>query len=263
MLLVVCDKCNADNPEGADVCKACGARIGASSRHCVSCGRSIDWTAEVCPYCGHDFRVVASTSADKSLSTGLLVVLCIMSLLVPLAGIIVGIIYMSRDSPEERRVGKICIILGVLAILLSVGLAAALYVSMLGFSGGEMTTPQTLLTKTAVTDGYRFTFGHVDGIVAWSEVEFVLTDGEDSASWFAESSDLTGSGIVSQTYASAVISSTEVTLSITDLSGNGRIDAWDYFTLVSSTGFSATSDYTVQVIYLPTAQPMCLSSFSG
>jgi len=49
---------------------------------------------------------------------GLKILLYIVSFLVPLAGIIVGIIFYTKDSPEEKQFGKMCIILAVISIVL-------------------------------------------------------------------------------------------------------------------------------------------------
>lgn len=48
---------------------------------------------------------------------GLKVLLYIVSFLVPLAGIIIGIIFYTKDTSEEKKFGKTCIILAVVAIV--------------------------------------------------------------------------------------------------------------------------------------------------
>lgn len=49
---------------------------------------------------------------------GLKILLYILSFLVPLAGIIIGIIFYTKDTQEEKQFGKICIILAVVSIVL-------------------------------------------------------------------------------------------------------------------------------------------------
>jgi len=106
------------------------------TRNCVSCGRAISWDANVCPYCGHDFRMVmAPQMAQPQISEGMKILFYILSFLIPLIGIIIGVIYYSKSDPESKHVGKMCIILAVVAVLLvvvcAVGLGAA---SWLAFS---------------------------------------------------------------------------------------------------------------------------------
>lgn len=91
----------------------------APTRNCVSCGRAISWDANVCPYCGHDFRAAPSYAPRESISDGMKILLYILSFLIPIIGIIVGIIYYTKPEQELKDFGKMCIILAVVGILLS------------------------------------------------------------------------------------------------------------------------------------------------
>ncbi len=92
----------------------------APARNCVSCGRAISWDANVCPYCGHDFRVTPSYGSGEQISDGMKILFYILSFLIPIVGFIVGAIYYMKPEPELKQVGKMCIILGLVSILLSV-----------------------------------------------------------------------------------------------------------------------------------------------
>lgn len=48
-----------------------------------------------------------------------------LSFCIPIVGIIVGVIFMSRPDPESKSLGKTCLILGIISIVLSccVGIA--------------------------------------------------------------------------------------------------------------------------------------------
>jgi len=61
--------------------------------------------------------------------------LYILSFLIWLVGIIVGIVIYTRGDPESKHVGMTCLILGILGVVLGWGLAALLYVLVLGFGG--------------------------------------------------------------------------------------------------------------------------------
>ncbi len=88
----------------------------SGTRNCVSCGRSIAWDANVCPYCGHDYRVAMMGPAAPTarMSDGMKILLYILSFLIPLIGIIVGVIYYVKPEPEYKEVGRNCIIIAVI-----------------------------------------------------------------------------------------------------------------------------------------------------
>ncbi|MDH3364716.1 MAG: zinc ribbon domain-containing protein [Thermoplasmata archaeon] len=88
-------------------------------RNCVSCGRSISWDANVCPYCGHDYRaqVYAGQPRGEQISSGVKILFYLLSFFIPLVGFIIGAIYYSKPEPEMKEVGKMCLILAVLAIV--------------------------------------------------------------------------------------------------------------------------------------------------
>jgi hypothetical protein len=103
-----------------------GSRMEASgssaTRNCVSCGRSISWDANVCPYCGHDYRMqsFAPTNAAPQMSDGMKILLYIVSFLFSIVGIIIGVYYMTKNEPEYKEVGKICLVLGLVGIVVSI-----------------------------------------------------------------------------------------------------------------------------------------------
>ncbi len=100
----------------------------APTRSCVACGRAIAWDVNVCPYCGHDYRPQMAgmqqpmygqpMQQHEAVSSGMKLLLYILSFLIPIAGFIIGAIYYTK--PETKEVGKMCIILGVLSIVLAV-----------------------------------------------------------------------------------------------------------------------------------------------
>lgn len=107
----------------------------AGARHCVSCGRSIAWDANVCPYCGHDYRFQAYAGSEypqaEPISGGLKAVFYILSLLIWIAGLVIGLIYITKPDPESKHVGKMCLILMAVSLVLTYGLTLVLYVLIL------------------------------------------------------------------------------------------------------------------------------------
>lgn len=258
-----CLKCGVESPDGATRCSMCGSSLVAGNRQCVSCGRSIDWATNVCPYCGYDFRYVSGAPEGHTISDSTKFVLYVLSVLIPIAGIIVGIYYMTRSSQEEKGVGRICLIIGVVVTLLTVGLAGLLYVMVMGFGSDTTQTPTTSLIDMPTVGGWRFTFASVNDEVEWTDVAIIVNDGLEFVSWSPLSQDLEGSIGVSEDYGTKTLSGLFVTLTVTDLAGNGRIDAADHFTLSASPGFDPATDYTVSVVYDPTGGLMCAATFSG
>jgi hypothetical protein len=88
-------------------------------RLCTSCGRSIDVNANVCQHCGRDFRLMhpqAQTQPDAEEN----VIIYLMSVLIPLLGIIAGLYLLSRNSESDRQTGKVCLAIGVVVLVVEV-----------------------------------------------------------------------------------------------------------------------------------------------
>jgi len=91
----------------------------SKSRNCVGCGRTISWDANVCPYCGHDYRAAMAPPQPRAeVSTGMRFLLYLVSFFIPIAGFIIGAIYYSNPQPDFKHVGKMCIIIALLPLLL-------------------------------------------------------------------------------------------------------------------------------------------------
>lgn len=142
-----CPYCGFENVGSPAFCISCGHELavapvaavspsgGTGSRFCVSCGRAIQFDANVCPYCGHDYRYPSYRMRQpETISSGLRVVFYILSFLIPLVGIVLAVVYMTRPDPEPKEVGKICLILAVISIALTVVFAVILYFLVLGFA---------------------------------------------------------------------------------------------------------------------------------
>ena len=89
----------------------------------------------MCPYCGHDFRMVmAPQMAQPQISEGMKILFYILSFLIFIVGIIIGVIYYTKPDPESKHVGKMCIILAVVGVLVGVVCGIAILgASMLAF----------------------------------------------------------------------------------------------------------------------------------
>ncbi len=189
----------------------------------------------------------------------------VLSLIFPLAGFIIGIIYYSKQDPESKHVGKICIVLAVVGILTSVGLAALLYVMVLDF-GGAPEAPTASLSKSTVTYGVKFTFVALTrSSLYWADVTIVLTDGSELVSWSPTGTDMDPGFASELQFPPESLGTLMVTCAIVDIAGNGFVDGGDYFTLTTdvSSMFSSSTTYTVTIIYDPMGVSMASSYFTG
>lgn len=135
-----CPSCATSLSGDSGFCSTCGFDLHPiagseripNQRFCVSCGRSIGFEANACPYCGHDFRPVAAVTYDP-ISTNMRVLYYLLSIIVGIAGIVIGAIYMIKPDPDHQHVGKICLILGIFStFIMPIFLSAFLYVLVLG-----------------------------------------------------------------------------------------------------------------------------------
>ncbi|MGD9963229.1 MAG: archaellin/type IV pilin N-terminal domain-containing protein [Thermoplasmata archaeon] len=155
------------------------------------------------------------------------------------------------------------VIATILMVAITVVLAAVLYVMVLGFGTDTSQTPTSSLTKSSITNGWRFTFATVNEDVSWDDITVTIISGSSVWSWTnITAADLDGGTAVLKNYGEIATGSPAVTLKVMDLTGNGKTDGGDFIELTASS-FSASVDYDLRVIYDPTAQPMCSLTFSG
>ncbi len=201
----------------------------------------------------------------EPISSGMKILFYVLSLIFPIAGFIIGIIYYSKGDPESKHVGKICLILAIVGILVTVGLAAILYVMVLGFGGVNYSTPVAVISHRAVADGVQFTFLAVSSSTSWDDVMIVLADELDSVAWSPYAFDL-DPGFPSEAHLLAQsLGALTVTCTVYDVAGNGLVDGGDYFTLTTSgsSTFSSATTYSVTIVHEPTGASMTSSSFTG
>ncbi len=194
--------------------------------------------------------------------------LYIISFFIPIVGFIIGAIYYTKPEDEYKEVGKMCFILSIVSMVLNVGLAALLYFMVLGFGGTSDHTPAVMvISKTTIPDGFKFTLSAATSQVVWSDVAIQVSDGMDFATWRPNSEDLTSSSAYPVTYSYGTrggLTGIDVEMNMTDLAGNGMINNGDYFTLTATDGaFSASTTYTLTLIFEPTGGDMMWYSFTG
>ena len=65
---------------------------------------------------------------EERYSSGMKILLYIVSFLVPVAGIIIGVIYMGKEDEESKALGKTCLIIAIVAFVLYVCCSTALFI---------------------------------------------------------------------------------------------------------------------------------------
>ena len=91
-----CPNCGHQNPEDAKFCESCGTALSASIQQ----------------------QQQHSPTIYTPVSDGQKIGLAILSFLIPLAGIILGIIYMNDANPSKKAAGKLFLFLAIGGIIL-------------------------------------------------------------------------------------------------------------------------------------------------
>ncbi|MBU1157882.1 MAG: hypothetical protein KKE24_00910 [Candidatus Thermoplasmatota archaeon] len=123
-------------------------------------------------------------------------------------------------------------------------------------------TPTTSIAHVTVFNGIKFIIG-AGAEVPWSDVTIILSDGSQHEAWDnISSSDLDDTIYDSQSYGDEYVGELCVSLVVTDLDGNGRMDEMDYFTLIADE-FSYGQTYSIFLVYDPTAEEITRCIFTG
>lgn len=93
-------------------CPYCSEAISASAKKCRFCGEWLDANERVNQ---QSVAPVGKLKANAHPSYGTFTIL---SLLIPLAGFIVGIVYMTKENPLDKKVGEHSLVMSILAVIL-------------------------------------------------------------------------------------------------------------------------------------------------
>ncbi|HVO77377.1 MAG TPA: hypothetical protein VMS79_00755 [Methanomassiliicoccales archaeon] len=108
-----------------------------STRMCMGCGRVIPAEYNVCPFCGAPQNVrygQPQMPPVEPLGSGMTILLYVLSFLIPIVGLIAGIVLWATGPDESRKhVGMICILISIVGWVLTILLSWILYVLVMGF----------------------------------------------------------------------------------------------------------------------------------
>jgi uncharacterized membrane protein YvbJ len=94
-----CPKCGQQNPDEAKFCGKCGAAVSAAP---PGPGRPS-------PEAAKDTGVITPGMKNGMIAA---------SIILPIVGIVVGIIYMLDANPEKKEAGKLWLIIGIVAAVI-------------------------------------------------------------------------------------------------------------------------------------------------
>ena len=130
----ICPKCGDKNPTTTYTCQNCNASLSSAAvveveenfnptTTCPSCHATISKETRNCPECG---ELIAKGSGSKRYSYTTNTpqkenntALYVLSLLVPLVGLIAGAIMLTIDNPYKKSAGVTAIILGIVSMILT------------------------------------------------------------------------------------------------------------------------------------------------
>lgn len=87
-------------------CNSCGKEIPGDSTFCPECGESAHGAA------GPATKVISEQSTGE-VSPGMNIGIIAGSIIIPLIGIVMGILYMKDSSPAKQKAGKIWLGVGI------------------------------------------------------------------------------------------------------------------------------------------------------
>jgi len=142
----------------------------------------------------------------------------------------------------------------VVVIVVVFVLPMILYVMVLGFGGTSSMTPAATFAKSPVTDGWRVSIVSITRMdVPWDDIRVQLNDGTNFAEWGTMRAGLDVGYMVTVPYGTEFLDTLSVTLTVTDVAGNGFVSGSDYFT-VTATSFGSGTVYWAALIYEPTGE---------
>ena len=90
---------------------------------CPDCGKSYSDTAPACINCGYNTRTLETPKHNVGNLDAFL--LCCLSFLIPLAGFIIGAIYVSKNEADYKDVGQGCLLLSLINVIFLIFLILA------------------------------------------------------------------------------------------------------------------------------------------
>ena len=112
--------------------------------------------------------------------------------------------------------------------------------------------------------GVNWTCDEPTAPLSWDEVRVFLTDGTNTVNWTLTMGGLDGGVFNTTEFGMRTIGSLSVFLNVTDMTGNGSVNATDYFTFTTSgSKFNPARDYIVTLVFIPSLDQIAQYAFRG
>jgi len=192
---------------------------------CPDCGAETDIVdIKFCPVCGHSY--------DPSFPA-------------------------ARDSYRQRpdRSHETILVVVVVVVVVAVLIGAFYLTSLVSYGTPPMMTPAATYFKSSVVNGTKITIVSITKTdVPWDDVMIQLTDGTNFLEWNPRTTDLDGGAAMTVHYGPEALGDLMVSVTVTDLAGNGFVSSGDYFIPLPDPGFSSGASYSACLIYEPTGE---------
>lgn len=86
------------------------------TKFCQNCGSQIDAKAEICPKCG----VKVALPETQAPTGGVQIFLYLIAFFIPIIGIIIGIIYITRPNKDAQNIGMGCLVLSIISAIMGI-----------------------------------------------------------------------------------------------------------------------------------------------
>jgi len=183
---------------------------------CSACSQAMPADSNICPYCGYIYKLDTGPAERTRVRER--------SMLITIAAIVIGII--------------------VVQIVLY-------WVMFFGLYGGDEIPPVSPVSLyiEEIANGVQVTFQSVRTETRWSDVLIELQDASNTVFWLPSSKNLDDGTRVTYHFPPQTLTSITVWLNLTDLTGNGKIDQGDFFTIAtpSSPTFDPNTYYYLDV----------------
>ena len=97
-------------------CPSCGQQNPAEAKFCGKCGAAV--SAATVPPAAFSSAAPAKDSGTGAVSQNMKTWMIVASIVLPLLGIIMGIIYFMDANPEKKEAGKLWLIIGIIAAVI-------------------------------------------------------------------------------------------------------------------------------------------------
>lgn len=122
MALVKCEECGNEMSDRAKACPSCGRENNYI--FCPECGKKLSNKAFLCPDCGYTVNANSISNSDNHDDKhGMAIAALICSFLIPLLGLVFGIIVLSANkgkSNSSKTMGLVAVIVSIISWVINI-----------------------------------------------------------------------------------------------------------------------------------------------